>query len=74
MEFAPTQVTNEADKVDVGSYTIIVLTMGLLSGAGLSFAVKQRLGLFQQETVSKALFRKLPGIVEDCVKLCTPSS
>lgn len=71
MEFAPTQVTNDADKVDVGSYTIIVLTMGLLSGAGLSFGVKQQLSILQDATVTKALLDKLPSIVSGCMDKCT---
>jgi hypothetical protein len=71
MEFAPTQVTNDADKVDVGSYTIIVLTMGLLSGAGLSFGVKQQLSIVQDKTVQKALMDNLPSIVSGCINKCS---
>lgn len=70
MEFAPTQFENPNDKLQVGSFTILVLTLGLLSGAASSFAVTDIFLGAQKEAMKTELRNQLGTLVHECFEKC----
>lgn len=72
MEFAPSQVENDDDaKGQVGSYTIITLTMGLLAGAALSFGVKESVVELQNTNYDRIVDLKMVESLQACYSNCT---
>jgi len=70
MQYAPTVVSNPAHKGRIGGICVVFLTLGLLTGAALSFVITATTTGTCNEQVKLVATQKLGDALKRCVDVC----